>query len=449
MDYDKKEEEKWERLFDALEQNKIIPVLGRGLLVNENNEDFYSHVALQLLKLYDISPTSLKFTLTLNNVAIFLINQIKDPHEIKNKVNKIIEQGNYEIPQAIKQLVKIDHLRLFLSTTFDSFLIKAIKNHRGPEKIKSLSFSYFSEPEDIIGYEKMLNNNISSCLQLFGKANRVSDFVIMDEDLLEYIIRFYSLKSDKLTNLFDVVRNNQLLFIGCYFPDWLGKFFIRALTKTRFMSVDQPIKYLSDDIDLRNIGYTYFLENYKGFVFNLNPLQFVDQLYKRWSDKFGSSNAAFKRFVFISYAHADKAKVLKLVNFIKNNSNINIWFDESQLISGDNYESVIIENIRDCALFVPVISKTTVETFTSNPEPYYKKEWIWAKRGRFDLLEKRNSPNTSFICPIIIDEELKRNEITWLNDYFEKTTVSYCTSESNYMEFCKWISNKIDSLETR
>jgi TolB-like protein len=74
---------------------------------------------------------------------------------------------------------------------------------------------------------------------------------------------------------------------------------------------------------------------------------------------------------------------------------IEVWFDQSELRGGDVWDHHIRNQIRDCALFVPIISSNT----QSRPEGYFRLEW--------DLAEQRSHMITrskAFIVPVCIDD---------------------------------------------
>ncbi len=72
-----------------------------------------------------------------------------------------------------------------------------------------------------------------------------------------------------------------------------------------------------------------------------------------------------------------------------------VWFDQSELRGGDAWDAKIRKQIKECALFVPVISGTT----QARHEGYFRLEWHLAEQ-RSHLIA-RGRP---FIVPIAIDD---------------------------------------------
>jgi tetratricopeptide (TPR) repeat protein len=97
--------------------------------------------------------------------------------------------------------------------------------------------------------------------------------------------------------------------------------------------------------------------------------------------------------VFLSYASQDADAALRLCEALRA-AGVEVWFDQSELRGGDAWDAKIRKQIRDCALFVPVISVNT----QARPEGYFRLEWHLAEQ-RSHLIA-RGRP---FIVPVAID----------------------------------------------
>jgi TolB-like protein len=97
--------------------------------------------------------------------------------------------------------------------------------------------------------------------------------------------------------------------------------------------------------------------------------------------------------VFLSYASQD-AEVARRIRDALHAAGIEVWFDQSELRGGDVWDQTIRQRIRDCALFVPVISANTA----ARPEGYFRLEWSLADQ-RSHMIAR----NKSFIIPVCVD----------------------------------------------
>jgi TolB-like protein/Flp pilus assembly protein TadD len=103
----------------------------------------------------------------------------------------------------------------------------------------------------------------------------------------------------------------------------------------------------------------------------------------------GESNKA----VFLSYASQD-ADAAKRIGESLRQGGIEVWLDQSELRGGDAWDQQIRQQIRDCALFIPIISINTA----SRPEGYFRLEWDLADQRTHKIA--RNRP---FIVPVCLD----------------------------------------------
>ena len=72
-----------------------------------------------------------------------------------------------------------------------------------------------------------------------------------------------------------------------------------------------------------------------------------------------------------------------------------MWFDQNELRGGDSWDAKIRKQIRDCALFLPVISACTQD----RSEGYFRREWRLGVERTHDM-----AGGVAFIMPVVIDE---------------------------------------------
>src|SRR6202035_75370 len=108
----------------------------------------------------------------------------------------------------------------------------------------------------------------------------------------------------------------------------------------------------------------------------------------------GENKASVRaRAVFISYASQDAAAAARIGSALRH-AGVEVWFDQSELRGGDVWDQRIRREIRDCILFMPVISANTA----SRHEGYLRLEW--------DLAHQRThmmARDGAFIVPVCLD----------------------------------------------
>jgi len=98
--------------------------------------------------------------------------------------------------------------------------------------------------------------------------------------------------------------------------------------------------------------------------------------------------------IFISYAREDLAVVRALKQGLEE-AGLTVWFDYDRLGAGDTFDPKIQNNIRQCSLFLPVLSRNT----DARTEGSFRRQWRYALDRDLDM-----DPGTPFIFPVVIDD---------------------------------------------
>jgi len=98
--------------------------------------------------------------------------------------------------------------------------------------------------------------------------------------------------------------------------------------------------------------------------------------------------------VFLSYASQD-ADAARCICESLRAAGIEVWFDQSELRGGDAWDASIRKQIKECALFVPIISAST----DARSEGYFRLEWRLAVE-RSHLM----ADDQAFLLPVLIDD---------------------------------------------
>jgi TolB-like protein/Tfp pilus assembly protein PilF len=115
--------------------------------------------------------------------------------------------------------------------------------------------------------------------------------------------------------------------------------------------------------------------------------------------------------IFLSYASQDAEAARRICDALRA-VGLDVWFDQSALRGGDSWDASIRQQIKACALFVPVISANT----QAREEGYFRREWNLAASRTLDMAEDK-----AFLLPVVIDATLdakarvpeKFREVQW------------------------------------
>ncbi len=97
--------------------------------------------------------------------------------------------------------------------------------------------------------------------------------------------------------------------------------------------------------------------------------------------------------VFLSYSSQDLETARLLADAMRT-AGIVVWFDQRELLGGDQWDAKIRSQIHACALFVPVISANT----QARLEGYFRIEWKLAAQRTHAMAEEK-----AFLVPVVID----------------------------------------------
>ena len=98
--------------------------------------------------------------------------------------------------------------------------------------------------------------------------------------------------------------------------------------------------------------------------------------------------------VFLSYASQDADAARRICDAFRT-AGLEVWFDQSELRGGDAWDASIRKQVKECAVFVPIISANT----NARSEGYFRREWNLAVQRMLDMADDQ-----AFLLPVVIDE---------------------------------------------
>lgn len=321
------------------------------------------------------------------------------------------------VPEPLRQLARIREFNLFVTTTFDSLLAKALDEERfaGAPRTQSLAYAP-NHTQDLA--PDFRRSAAPTVFHLLGRLSASPDYVITEEDTLEFFTSMQT-ESKRPNVLLDELKSSHLLLIGNTFPDWLTRFFIRIAKCGRLSAQRSELEIIADRRSHEDQNLVMFLKNfsYRTQIFAQgNAVDFVRELHARYVARHpdagrpladagvshgtaqapalhGGGSEMRPGSVFLSYASQDVAAVQKIRDAL-DSAGIEVWFDQRHLESGDDFDQEIKKYIRGCSFFIPVISKNT----EARHEAYFRLEWNMAAE-RAKLIAE----TIPFILPVAID----------------------------------------------
>lgn len=398
----------WKALTLYIRERQVVPIIGPELITVVSagrTTTLERYVAERLTQDLSIDPAALPTQYSLADVSsVFLRQQRGSRRDLYIQVLSILDEQPIQPSPALLQLASIEEFSLFVTTTFDSLLTKALTQARfgGAREPEVCAYSLRSQVPDLDA--DWVDHRTLLVYHLFGRVSASGDYVISDEDRLEFI---HDLQSDSRRPrlLFDQLRDSHLLLIGCSFPDWLTRFFLRALRRERLGIDRDRYEAVADDQTTADRTLLLFLQDCRVQVYPGGTAAFVTELKARMDALRGPAAAASLApipvaadapgAIFLSYASEDRDRVVRIKNTLEA-AGIRVWFDQRALEPGEEYKPVIQEAIERCTFFFPCLSANSL---TREIRRFFRVEWNRA----IQEADYRDAA-LPFIQPLLLDD---------------------------------------------
>ena len=439
----------WKRLINQINTNSVVPVIGNDLsIIYIPKEEFeqvphqgdlaqldesdgkiainlYPWLSNHLYQFFGLQKDIDRFRLS--HVVLQLLKERISENEINQTIiAKVNELSDDQIRLSpFRKLAQIPGIDTYITVNLDNFLERAFM----VEQLEANPSINFSIPMPAMDSSKIISGTNPIIYNIFGSITG-SNFAVSEEEYIEYLYLIRENNADIFEQFYESIKNKNLLMIGCSFPNWLMRFFIRIITgqrlKNNYVGKTVACDKISQDVELYN-----FLNDHHINVIHIDPsanpdnsdatkfkntVAFINKLYTEWdstNDK-ARNEVKFEEKLFISYASNDRPFV-RLIKDEFEKQGVEVFFDDDDLRAGDRYNQKIKKYITNCNYFLPIISKHSL-----NKERYvYDKEW---RRAFF--LDEDNSD--SFLRPFIIDPEISKSDTRIPNEirqvHIEKIT---------------------------
>lgn len=434
----------WGDLLDYIEEGSVVPVLGRDLLELDRTDAsgktetvlLYRIIAEELaraLNLPAVEADALSGSNPLGAVASQFLVQGGSYNEIYRKlpavfqrvvtsdsatgVVKLVHDGAEVRLQAYRKLASILDFRVFVTTTCDPLLGDCMAAVRKVvPKVMSYAPGDQKAIQELVDFQvgdtrdrtrlKLAGLEQPIVVHILGQLSSTPKYVVTEEDAFEFV---YSLQETRPEGLFDLLSQMRLLIIGCRFPSWLVRFFLRSTRRKRLLqSTHDRSDFIVDYAASEDASLVQFLRNFKTqteIFTHYRPTEFVDELEKRWQQRrdkrvVQTSGAFAPCAMFVSYASENLAIAQRIADQLRS-ANLPVWFDRDSLAPGNDWSQKIRRNIENAGAIVPIVSRAA----ESSGIREFREEWKVA------LEVKRRLPaNEDFIYPVVIDDVDRRSE---------------------------------------
>jgi len=292
-----------------------------------------------------------------------------------------------ELISFIENGIKYHLLHTIFTTCIDPTLeviVRAICQEYG----KHCTVYNFKGDNQMANYSQDDNENSIVFVYLWGKIGdrennlerKTIEYVFTEDDAMVTISDYIKKSNDNTVAIFrQVFYNKRIMAIGCRFDDWKFRFFwysIRGnLDRLSNGTISYSCKTPNDDPLFQ------YLKMTRGLHVNNNSRQFLNKMAVVMEsdslfEKIRRKRIIEAKGIFLSYPSEDVISASNIFDYFVDKCHFNTWMDTQRLNVTDRYTVVIKEAIRDCGIFVPILSTQVKKDLLSGINTrYYMSEW--------------------------------------------------------------------------
>ncbi|HVF98139.1 MAG TPA: SIR2 family protein, partial [Flavisolibacter sp.] len=276
------EQSDWDELLEFISEKQLTPVIGKELYKFTEADSlipFDEYLSKQLLQANGVTGLP---PLPLTKAVSYLLNERRlKPMEVTRKLKTLVKEIRFDFP-LLSQLLEITDLHYFINTSvYNNVLEQKFKEVRNSD-LTSINFSINEPFSDCDDLEKLKQPFV---FNVFGSLLNTVDAALSEEDMLEYT-GYFKEKLSGAANIINALRNHNLLFIGCAFPDWMVRFILRLLSAEPLQEwgTRRTIVVINDKSDVRQTQFDY-LRTFDVVTYEGSTADFMQELSERWKQK--------------------------------------------------------------------------------------------------------------------------------------------------------------------
>jgi hypothetical protein len=376
-----------------MDEEAVVPILGADLLTlsGEATETLlYPLLAKKLAERLSVDGDGLAAGSELQDVSRRYLAKSRDVQEIYRSLRVVFrELEPIPIPEALQKLARIPRLKLFVTTTFDVLIERAVDCERFDGQRQTLAFAYApSDRQDLPPEFARLGR--PGVFHLMGRLSGTPHtFAVTREDTLEFM---ESLQTRPPGFLFDKLRDTDLLFLGSPLSAWLCRLLAQG-------TPDQEAPVL-------------FVDRGRGSIEAPaveSAVAFVRELERRWTEfspeedavppLLADSLGAPAGAVFVSCVVEDRSAGESLRDAL-DRAGVDVILDHDDAPLAPRWEKRLKSSLALSSAFVPVVSERSGKA----NRRFLQGEWVEA------ILEAgRAAPSGRFVLPVALDDTARES----------------------------------------
>ena len=302
---------------------------------------------------------------------------------IRDTIDERYDFSIDDLEPGLVRLMKTGLFRVVLTTTFDPYALVLMEHVWGEGNVRVMNINSLRSDNEF-DFPTYINDDTvmpvpPTLYYIFGKAfprNDSRPFVVTDNDAIVTLTKWMG--SSAPVSFLEYIRSKRIMALGCKFDDWFFRFFWYML-RGELPKISWGEVAVSLDSEVESERKLMKFLNHENIYFQHDARVFVRDMLDKLAN-YSVEEEILKRRncdgVFISYAHEDFEFVSKLF-FRLNELGISAWFDERNLLPGDNYDKSIPDAICRSRIFLPILT-AQCQADMANGTPRFYKEVEWA-----------------------------------------------------------------------
>ena len=258
----------WDALLDQIAGRQVIPIIGQDLLwltLDGVEATLATHVARRLAGRLEVEPGESVHAV----VCRYLKKEGCQYGQVYRHVHEILRDPALPVPPALAQLAEITDFTLYISTTVDPLLERALDAARfgGERRTRRIVFTPKKRAGLPDGFDAIKEPTVFYALgQAVPEKGPAlpGSFVVSEEDLLEFLHALRASEgNDDLDRQVQAFSDNYLLLLGGGFSDWVTRFFLRFTRKERLYRPDDHMGEYLAEVCNGDSGLIHFLQHFR------------------------------------------------------------------------------------------------------------------------------------------------------------------------------------------
>ena len=302
-----------------------------------------------------------------------------------------------DVSEELQGLLRTKLFKVIITTTFDSYLEILMRDIWG-DRLRVVNIwdatSLAAFYEQLSHYKEVKDYNEPTLIYAFGKceAKEGCRYARKDFEYIQTIERW--LEFDKRENpMMRFILSKRLLSLGCKFDNWYFRFFWYILRREEVKQREGDIAIAFDKNDRSDQKLETYLKNARVTTqTDVDTRDFMRQITHVFTSQSADNPYAalvlkYRRRGQIFFSYCNKDKTLARHIFLQLSALYpNLWFDQENILGGDNYDREIQYGIGHAKVFVPLLTPQIADDLQNGRTGnYYNEEWRMAANRKNEL----------------------------------------------------------------